>query len=74
MPFLAWLQHPPSENANSVILPSYLGFMTEYHRVCLLLTAEPEITYHSRYTDATSKLKARSMRWHEVHAGLSVRF
>lgn len=37
-------------------------------------TAEPEITYHSRYTDATAKLKARSMRWHEIHAGVSVRF
>ncbi len=37
-------------------------------------TAEPDISYHSHFAPTSSKLNARSMRWHEVHAGLSVRF
>ena len=37
-------------------------------------TAEPDVTYRSRYHNASTKLQARSMRWHEVHAGLSFRF
>lgn len=37
-------------------------------------TAEPDVTYHSRYHHSRTKLQARSMRWHEVHLGVSVSF
>lgn len=37
-------------------------------------TAEPDVTYHSRYSPSRTKLQARSMRWHEVHIGVGMSF
>ena len=37
-------------------------------------TAEPDVTYRSRYHHTRTKLQARSMRWHEVHLGMGIRF
>lgn len=37
-------------------------------------TAEPDVTYHSRYHHSGTRLQARSMRWHEVYLGVGMRF